>query len=332
MARHRRPKVQRELLRVVWTVTLSCLLSVAARADFQILERSTGIVEVFISGTITDRDAKALEALSPALELSILRVRLDSVGGDVDAAMKIGRLVRKYEGSTSIEKEPSGFNANCYSSCALIFIAGVWRSITSDGSALGLHRPYLASAPQSRQVVEKQVPLLLSQVRQYVAEMGVTENFYQQMVNTEPSQMVLYGNPNAEFSEVTRELRIRTIVNNWTRLVPEYDPVYQEISTSYDARNYGVTTVEMRKRENDVEQSCRKREGAGYFHCAEALRWGLSERVYLEREKQARASCWRDEDRKLLRDVPKKERRDHPVWIKRETCTRDLMLGGKIAQ
>ena|ERR1700724_974124 len=121
---------------------------------------------------------------------------------------------------------------------------------------------------------------MLSQVRQYIAEMGITENFYQQMVNTEPSLMVVYGNPNTDSSELNRELGIRTIINNWTRLVPEYDPVYQEITTSYDARKYGVTTLEIRKRESDAE-GCLKRKGADYFTCTEAIRWGLSERVYV---------------------------------------------------
>jgi hypothetical protein len=138
--------------------------------------------------------------------------------------------------------------------------------------------------------------------------------------------MVVYGNPNAEFREMNREIGIRTIVNNWTRLVPEYDPVYQEVTTSYDARKYGVSTLEMRKRDNDAEQRCKER-GKHYFDCGEALRWGLSERVYLERHKQALTVCERDEDYKLLLTIPKKERRDHPVWIKRETCTRNIMLG-----
>jgi hypothetical protein len=305
------------------------MLMPGARADLRKLppDQLLGGIEVFISGTITERDAKVFEALSEEVERSLLRVRLDSIGGDVDAAMRIGRLVRKYEGSTSIGKEPSSsFNANCYSSCALIFIAGVWRSILSPGGQLGLHRPYLASAPQNRDVVEKQVPLMLSQVREYITEMGVTENFYQLMVNTEPSKMLVYGNPNIEFRELNTELGTRTIVNNWTRLVPEYDPVYQEITTSYDARKYGVTTLEMRKRDSDAE-GCSKRKGAEYFSCAEAVRWGLSERVYVEREKQAEASCWHDEDHKFLLTIPTKERRDHPMWIKRETCVRNIMLG-----
>jgi hypothetical protein len=321
MARHWRRKV-------LWVAILTCLLMVAARADFRVLERDNRnpSITVFISGKITTRDSTALETLSAELERNLLLVKLDSVGGDVDAAMKIGRLLRKYEAWTYIETEHHGDNANCYSSCALVFIAGVRRSILSSGGQLGLHRPYLASAPQSRQVLEKQVPLMLAQIKQYVMEMGITDNFYQQMVNTEPSQILVYGDPNAEFRELNRELGIRNVVNDWKRLVSEIDPLYQEIITSYDARRYGVTTLEMRKRDNDAEQLCSKR-GVQDFRCGEALRWGLSERVYLERDKQGRTICWHDEDQKLLLSIPTRERRDHPVLINRETCIRNMMLG-----
>jgi hypothetical protein len=40
----------------------------AARADVRIIERTSGQLELLISGTITERDAKAFEALSPELE------------------------------------------------------------------------------------------------------------------------------------------------------------------------------------------------------------------------------------------------------------------------
>jgi hypothetical protein len=322
------PRSRGVLAFVVWIGTVQSLPIVSAQADLKVL-KPTGTTELLISGTITEQDAKSFEALSPELDRSRPWVSLDSIGGDVAAAMKIGRLIRKYEGWTNIEKEPSAgfsFNANCYSSCALIFIAGVHRRMGSEGGQLGLHRPYLASAPQSREVVEKQVPLMLSQVRPYIADMGITENFYQQMVNTEPSQMVVYGDPNTEFRDLNKDLGVRTIVNNWTTLVPEYDPVYQEIETSYDARKYGVTTLEMRRRDNDAEQRCYDRSIGNPYTCVEALRWGLSERVYLERDKQAR-SCWRDEDVKLLITISARERRDHPVWIKREACIRATMLG-----
>jgi hypothetical protein len=125
-------------------------------------------------------------------------------------------------------------------------------NIFFDGS-LGLHRPYLASVPQNRQAVEKQVPLMLSQVKQYVAEMGITDNFYQQMVNTEPAQMVVYGTASdAELAEA-RKLGMPAWPS-YTKLVPEYDPVYQEVEISYSARRHGVTTSEMRRREIDAEE------------------------------------------------------------------------------
>lgn len=67
----------------------------------------------------------------------------------------------------------------------MIFIAGVKRTAT-DFAELGLHRPFLAAAPQSREAVEKQVPQMLAMVKNYVSEMGLTDFFYQQMINTSP--------------------------------------------------------------------------------------------------------------------------------------------------
>jgi hypothetical protein len=166
----------------------------AVRADFQV--SSAVLLQLFISGTITEQDAKSLQELSAEMERNnLFTLLLDSKGGDVFAAMQIGRLIRKYDGSTVIGFNEKKQGAKCYSSCALIFIAGVDRIIHSGGQ-LGLHRPYLSSIPQGRQVVEKQVPLVLSQVKQYVDEMGITDNFYQQMVNTKPSQMAIYREDN----------------------------------------------------------------------------------------------------------------------------------------
>jgi hypothetical protein len=58
---------------------------------------------------------------------------------------------------------------------------------------VGLHRPYFASSPQSRQTLERETPLMYQGVKNYVHEMGVEDGFYQVMVNTEPSNMKVYG-------------------------------------------------------------------------------------------------------------------------------------------
>jgi hypothetical protein len=214
-------RAKRMLIMVVLISAFHSLLLVAARADFQIVKRTDAQLTLFISGKITQSDAKALQELSADMEHDALSVHLDSEGGDVSAAMQIGRLIRKYEGTTFIVHDLNDghdpLDIKCYSSCALIFIAGVLRL---NSGQLGLHRPYLASAPRSRQAVEKQVPLMLSAIKQYITEMGITDNFYEQMVNTEPSQMAIYDS------------------DNYKKLVPEYDPVYQEI----DIANAGAIT------------------------------------------------------------------------------------------
>jgi hypothetical protein len=325
------------VLLVALTIVFQVSLTGASRADFRILDGGSLGKVLFLFGTITEQDARAFEAHSAELAFrAIPQIRLDSTGGDVDAAMKIGKLIRKYEGHTSIEKEDeTGFNANCYSSWALIFIAGDWRTMGSDGGQLGLHRPYLASAPRNRQVVEKQVPIMLSQIRQYVADMGVTDNFYQQMVNTEPSEMAVYGDPNVygvpnvdpnQAQQIHKELGIRDVVNNWKRLIPEYDPVWQEVQVSYEARAHGTTTSEMRQRQKDAEVCYGKDHTHDWLNCRDAIEWGLTERVYIERYKQTRV-CSRDENETLLR-IPVRERRDHPLFIQREDCIRKIMLGG----
>jgi hypothetical protein len=328
------PRVQPQLLIVFLIIAFQSLVTLGARADFQIIQRTDLNLGIRISGKITADDAMALQELSADMERKYVRVELDSRGGDVRAAMQIGRLVRKYDGHTGI-----GLDAKCYSSCALIFIAGVSRLNLGE---LGLHRPYLASEPQNRHVVETHVPLMLSQVKQYVQEMGITDNFYQQMVNTEPSQMVIYS-----------VLHHRAL----DKLVPFDDPVYQEVEISYDARRFGVTTSEMRQRQHAANELCRRR-WRGHFvfspaerdnerpappkpkanfgqndrywdedDCKNAVKWGLSERVYNQGRQKIGDKCFLShEERKVLNAISKKEKRDHPLVIRSENCVRTIML------
>lgn len=274
--------------------------TLAAQAEVSIMRSAESFVELSIFGTITERDAKTFGDMSRELEYKIAFIELNSEGGDVSSAMQIGRLIRKYDGTTTVKE-----NGKCYSSCALIFIAGVQRM---NFGQIGLHRPYLAAAPQSREAIEKQVPLMLSVVRDYIIEMGITDSFYQQIVNTEPSRVAIYKGKDVE------------------RIVPVRDPTYEEIEVSYEARRHGVTTSEIRQRLQDM-YSCTSPD------CIGPVVWGLSERVYVERQKKVKTECWfqehkmeSDKDVETLFAIPRKARRDHPITIRRETCERNIML------
>ena len=288
---------------VIIVLFLAAILT--AKADIKV-DRREGYIGISISGTITEQDAKTFQDLSSELEYAELSVNLDSRGGDVAAAMQIGRLVRKYDGTIWIGA-PEWVGSNkydkCYSSCALIFIAGVYRINYGE---IGLHRPFLAAAPQSRETVEKQVPLMLSLIKNYVTEMGITDNFYQQMVNTEPSQLVIYNS------------------SDYRKLIPEYDPVYAEIKIARQARKYGVTTAEMRKREQDAEVRCGSLPDISRMEvCQEAIKWGLSEHIYLERKAKVHCEFSFEE---AVKKIPFKLQQDDPVTIRLETCRRNIMF------
>jgi hypothetical protein len=270
------------------------------RADVFVHDRTESSLFVDILGTITSQDSKTFENAIQDLGSRRLYTRLDSVGGDVFAAMHIGRLIRKHDGVTVISV-PS----KCYSGCALLFIAGVMRHNLGE---LGLHRPYQVAVLQSRQTNEQQLPRMLSLLRQYVAEMGVAEDFYDQMINTEASKTAIYR------------------IDSYAHLIPEMDPGFLEAQFAYGARRYGMTAAQMRERERDAE-ACLTRAVKEIVACQEAVKWGLSEELYRERNAKIRACEPGHDDRRTLQAVPPGRRRDHPLVLRHEACQQKIMLG-----
>jgi hypothetical protein len=149
---------------------------------------------------------------------------------------------------------------------------------------------------------------MLQKLRAYIQEMGITDTFYHDMVNTEPSSMLLYLGDKIE------------------KLVPKSDPTYEEIMVSHRAREYGVDTAEMRRRIKDAVDNCVVHRG--WLTCNEAKRWGLSELVFSERDKKAEVQCkLSDDEENILKGVKRKEIPDHPLHQRRTTCIRTIMLG-----
>jgi len=284
----------------VLSVVLALVPTALVRADVSVHGRTESSVFVDILGTITNQDPKTFENAIEDLGNRRLYARLDSVGGDVFAAMHIGRLIRKHDGVTIISV-PS----KCYSSCALLFISGVMRHNLGE---LGLHRPYQLSVLQSRQTMETQLPRMLALLREYVTEMGIAENFYGQLVNTEHTKTVIY--------------RIDSSAN----LVPEIEPGFLEAQFAYGARRYGMTLAQMRERERDAE-ACLTRAVKEIVVCQEAIKWGLSEQIYRERNAKIQACELGHDDRRIVQVLPPGHRRDHPLVRKYEACQQKIMLG-----
>ncbi|MBX9777442.1 MAG: hypothetical protein K2Y71_23940 [Xanthobacteraceae bacterium] len=255
---------------------------------------------VDVSGTITSQDSKTFETVIQELGGRRLYTRLDSVGGDVFAAMQIGRLIRKHDGITVISV-PS----RCYSGCALLFIAGVMRHNLGE---LGLHRPYQVTVLNDRQAREQQLQRILTLIKQYVAEMGVAEEFYDQMISTESTKTLIYR------------------IDTYAHVVPEIDPGFLEAQFVYGARRYGMTAGEMRQKERDAEV-CLTRSVKEIAACQEAIKWGVSEELYRERIAKIKACEPGPDDRRTLQTLPPGRRRDHAIVLKQEACQQKIMWG-----
>ena len=100
-----------------------------------------------------------------------LQADIDSPGGQVFAALEIGRLLRR-EGALA----RMGRHAECVSACVFVLMGAPEREIAAD-ARIGLHRPSLGD--QRRDTL---VPSMSEQLAQFAEEMGVSRKIVDDML------------------------------------------------------------------------------------------------------------------------------------------------------
>ncbi|MHA6685598.1 COG3904 family protein [Mesorhizobium sp. A556] len=254
------------MLRALLAVALMVLFSGHSQAQVLVDDLPTGVHTSLKSWAIRvwgpivpgmDEDFK--RAISRFDNISLVSVNLDSDGGDIDTAMKIGRMIRKSNLSAIIP-----YGGRCYSSCALIYVGAVDRK---NFGVLGLHRPYLAGEPLRSEMIGTTLNQVFEEVRVYLSEMNITPSFFEIMVNTPPEQVKRYHGKETDV------------------IVPRLDIVYDEKKAAKEATKYGISTGEYRKRfvagnrcystygkldSNDPKIPSRAQA------CAESLLWGIT--------------------------------------------------------
>lgn len=181
------------------------LFAPPVQAEIRFVEGDKNIIDMAqwphleISGNISspDADFDRLEALIKAALLSsnVLvggtlapQVMLNSSGGDVRAAMTIGRFLRAFNAFIIV-----GVNAECSSACVLILAAGAKR-IVFTGGRVGLHRPHfeesLFAGLTTTQARDKYSEMERS-VRDYLKDLGMPEALFEKMRSI-PSRRLEY--------------------------------------------------------------------------------------------------------------------------------------------
>ncbi len=142
-------------------------------------------VSVVLAGEITRGDVDAAFRLAREIESGRQRlagnaVWLASPGGDIDSAMKLGRLWRQLGVTTHIGK-----NDRCLSACVFAFMGGERRVV--DGQ-LGIHRPYFNTTEDTPDRTAR-FRFMQKVVRDYVEEMDFPPSLYEAVMRVPPESM-----------------------------------------------------------------------------------------------------------------------------------------------
>lgn len=150
---------------------------------------------ISISGEIKDGDEKKFKEI--ALQSDRAIVYLESPGGDLGAAIRIGRLVYALGFMTAVKE------AQCASACALIWVAGHFKFL-SPNAEVGFHLPSYDGESQN---LKKNIGIVYALIGAYLANLGFAEPYIAHMMDTESSQIKWLNRRNSiNFGIATFEL------------------------------------------------------------------------------------------------------------------------------
>jgi hypothetical protein len=199
---------------------------------------------------------------------------LDSPGGDLDAAMQAGRIVRTWQGITDVPK-----GAQCASACVFVLLGGVQRLV--EGT-IGLHRPYSTDMTSSSDEAAKKYRSMRAKVLSYLQEMNIPDRLLDAMNAVGPQRIRwLSGSKNEKELE---ELWIQG-----------RDPVWEDLALSRKAQELNISNEELIKRAQ-LAQACevflKKGDSGRYSECHDAMiDGGISMQEFLRRSQLAQKQC-----------------------------------------
>jgi hypothetical protein len=178
--------VQRSLLTLVLAFTMTAVSPQSVRSDQRVgsycLGNAYEACFVYVDGTITKDIADQLSEMASGIDAPA--IYLNSPGGDLQEALRIGRIIRASGLMTKIGTlegveidefgRPSDFpkNGRCESACAYAFMGGQERRLGSG--RLGLHRFYSTE----RGLTSDETQFLSGLLVEYMVEMGIDARLF----------------------------------------------------------------------------------------------------------------------------------------------------------
>ncbi len=168
---------------------------------------------VYLDGDIDAESVKRLGSTLDGLQGIPVTIQFNSAGGELNAAIAMGRLVREHGVATSVgrpgAKRFEMLPGKCLGTCAMAYLGGRFRYFTK-GSIYGVHR---ASQPEKRRGNELEVGQKISaMLAGYLREMEADPALLNLIAATAPDKL---------YTLSERELKSLRIVNDG-RLPPSW--------------------------------------------------------------------------------------------------------------
>ena len=210
-------------------------------------------------------------------------ISLQSSGGDVNEAMKIGHIVRANEFTAMVAN-----NKDCFSSCVFILGAGVLRY--SFGK-VGIHKPYFSELKENITTAEikKLRDENIKSIKEYFNFMDVSESIVEDMLSIEPSKIKILSDDE---------------MDKYRLSIP--DSNYDEKVTAKDAREYNLTSGEYRRKKVIADSKCGTIASTSdfqfLFKCQHIIYLDISAKEYDSRRTKAFSNCSQEKEPKKRRE------------------------------
>ncbi len=189
---------------------------------------------LMVEGRITSSDvALVKEAFERAQGSGRLLLMLDSEGGDIAAAIEIGRLIRRWPDSIALVS----LNSKCFSACVFVLAGGLHRTVHGK---VGIHRPFGAGQKTGTyESTQKDFRAIEQSAKRFFQDVNIPVSLFDEMMSVPP-----------------QKLRILTEQELARYGIGQNDPVYDEVRDGQAAQALGISKEEYLRRKNRSERIC----------------------------------------------------------------------------
>lgn len=160
---------------------------------------------------------------------------LDSPGGDVNTAIEIGRVFRKWHAYAQVNDE-----AICASACVLMLVGAVDRGVQGK---IGLHRPFSDISAHSSEDAARRYREIRDRVKSYLEEMNIPDRLLDSMNSTGPQNVRWLSGYKDQ----------RELEELW---IEAKDPVFEDMQLSRKALELGISKKELIGRVQRARNIC----------------------------------------------------------------------------